>query len=289
MIWFSKNPEKYCDCYCSTQCHSNHLCAHDGHRHSRILYFGLRYRSAHWTIHKSWDVRLFFDFIHCFWAELVFLYAKCMNKSAIQTWHERTRETEKATTTATTIFHSNEEPLNKMSSIVLYFILYLYRYIPCMSTCIFFVLSLCRLLDFCRKKYIYTHKKKNKYKINGIRKQTEFNIDQEQVAPSTHRHTFIWSYFNFIFAAFFGFYLFIYFSTSFFSIASLLFARSRFSFGLYIFFSRFNLSLSLTAFHLFLLCRNKVVQVECTKTNLIRFRIEFRTVFGSNLKELKRT
>lgn len=97
-----------------------------------------------------------------------------------------------------------------------YTLFYIYIVILCMSTCIFFVLSLCRLLDFCRKKYIYTHKKKNKYKINGIRKQTEFNIDQEQVAPSTHRHTFIWSYFNFIFAAFFGFYLFIYFSTSFF-------------------------------------------------------------------------
>lgn len=215
MIWFSKNPEKYCDCYCSTQCHSNHLCAHDGHHHSRILYFGLRYRSAHWTIHKSWDVRLFFDFIHCFWAELVFLYAKCMNKSAIQTWHERTRETEKATTTATTTFHSNEEPLNKMSSIVLYFILYLYRYT--MYEYVHFFCSFSLSFAWLLPKKIYIHtQKKNKYKINGIRKQTEFNIDQEQVAPSTHRHTFIWSYFNFIFAAFFGFYLFIYFSTSFF-------------------------------------------------------------------------
>lgn len=41
-----------------------------------------------------------------------------------------------------------------------YTLFYIYIVILCMSTCIFFVLSLCRLLDFCRKKYIYTHKKK---------------------------------------------------------------------------------------------------------------------------------
>lgn len=150
-----------------------------------------------------------------------------------------------------------------------------------------FSLSFAWLLP--KKIYIHTQKK-NKYKINGIRKQTEFNIDQEQVAPSTHRHTFIWSYFNFIFAAFFGFYLFIYFSTSFFfnCVAFVCEIKILVRF-IYFFLSVQSLSLSLTAFHLFLLCRNKVVQVECTKTNLIRFRIEFRRVFGSNLKELKRT
>lgn len=164
----------------------------------------------------------------------------------------------------------------------IYIVMYEYVHFFCS-----FSLSFAWLLP--KKIYIHTQKKTSIKWTEYANKPNLTLIKNKwhQVHTDTHSFGLILILFLLLFSD--SIYLFI-FRRLFFQLRRFC-LRDQDSRSVYIFFSlgSISLSLSLTAFHLFLLCRNKVVQVECTKTNLIRFRIEFRTVFGSNLKELKRT